>query len=81
MTNFEKIKEFLDKLSKLSDEYNIYIKGCGCCGSPWLSDDKNCIADNLDFDKIAKIYNVDICGIIGNMHESQELLKGVEVSE
>lgn len=29
-------QEFLKELSELSKKYNIYIGGCGCCGSPYL---------------------------------------------
>ena len=35
-----KMKHFLDELSYLTDKYNIVIKGCGCCGSPYLEDMK-----------------------------------------
>jgi hypothetical protein len=34
----EKVNEFLEKLTALSNEYKIAVFGCGCCGSPWLSD-------------------------------------------
>lgn len=33
-----KVGLFLQELTKLTDEYKIAIKGCGCCGSPWLED-------------------------------------------
>lgn len=33
-----KLGLFLQELTKLSDEYNMVIKGCGCCGSPWIED-------------------------------------------
>ena len=32
------LKAFLQELTALSDKYEIYIEGCGCCGSPWLND-------------------------------------------
>lgn len=28
---------FLDDLQWLCDQYGIYIEGCGCCDSPWLT--------------------------------------------
>lgn len=28
--------EFLKEYEKLCKKYNMYIGGCGCCGSPWL---------------------------------------------
>jgi hypothetical protein len=34
----DNINEFLQELTKLSQKYNIYIGGCGCCGSPFLMD-------------------------------------------
>jgi len=41
--------KFIVELTTLSQKYEIYIQGCGCCGSPWLYDDKEQenIGDNL----------------------------------
>ena len=36
--NAERLRAFLQELTALSDKYDIYIEGCGCCGSPWLND-------------------------------------------
>lgn len=36
--NAERLRAFLQELTALSDKYEIYIEGCGCCGSPWLND-------------------------------------------
>lgn len=33
-----KLGLFLQDLTELTNKYNIVIKGCGCCGSPWLED-------------------------------------------
>lgn len=38
--NAERLRAFLQELTALSDKYEIYIGGCGCCGSPWLNDIK-----------------------------------------
>jgi len=35
MTNKE-IEKFLVELKKVSLKYDIWIGGCGCCGSPYL---------------------------------------------
>lgn len=35
--NEEQVKEFLKELSKLTRRYKIKIGGCGCCGSPHLT--------------------------------------------
>lgn len=47
----EKVNEFIKELSKLSKKYNIYISGCGCCGSPtlesYMEDKYEDIGDNL----------------------------------
>lgn len=44
----ERITKFLKELTDLCDKYDIYIKGCGCCGSPWLDDLKDHkLYDNL----------------------------------
>ena len=48
--NAARIRMFLQELTALSDKYEIYIEGCGCCGSPWLNDlksEKN--YDNLNY--------------------------------
>ena len=30
------VDEFLKELSELTEKYQIFIGGCGCCDSPWL---------------------------------------------
>ncbi len=35
----ENVNKFLQELTELSKKYNIYIGGCGCCGSPFLIDE------------------------------------------
>ena len=35
-----RVDAFLHELTTLCEKYDIYIKGCGCCGSPWLEDFK-----------------------------------------
>ena len=57
--NAERLRAFLQELTALSDKYEIYIEGCGCCGSPWLNDikaGKN--YDNLTYGKDDR-YKVD----------------------
>lgn len=29
---------FVKELTELSKKYGVYISGCGCCGSPFLTD-------------------------------------------
>lgn len=54
----ERITKFLHELTLLCDKYGIFIKGCGCCGSPWLDDIKDCkLYDNLTITE--KGYEVD----------------------
>lgn len=38
MERKEKLYRFLMELTALTKKYDIAIKGCGCCGSPWLED-------------------------------------------
>jgi hypothetical protein len=35
----DKVKRFLDGLTKLTRETGVVISGCGCCGSPYLYED------------------------------------------
>ena len=32
----ENQQKFLAELTALSEKHNLYIGGCGCCGSPWI---------------------------------------------
>ena len=32
----KELESFLAELTALSEKYNLYIGGCGCCGSPWI---------------------------------------------
>lgn len=52
MSDKERLENFLKELSDLSKKYDLWIKGCGCCGSPWIYDDKYCTtcADDLGID-------------------------------
>lgn len=36
--NDDNIKNFLEGLYNLSMKYHIGIRGCGCCGSPFLTE-------------------------------------------
>jgi hypothetical protein len=35
-----KHRKFLEALSALSRQYGIIITGCGCCGSPYLTEEQ-----------------------------------------
>lgn len=45
----EKQEEFLVELSALSRKYRIKVDGCGCCGSPFLTE----IGGKLGFGRYA----------------------------
>lgn len=53
-----RIKHFLKELEYLSKKYNLYIKGCGCCGSPYIKDSKtgDIICNDLTYDNEEKYY-------------------------
>mgnify|MGYP007133757300 CR=1 FL=1 len=40
MNDKEKIKELLKELTELSEKYGLFIQGCGCCGSPWIFEER-----------------------------------------
>ena len=44
----EQIKKFLVGLEKLTRETGVVVKGCGCCGSPWLQKLNNTIYSDVD---------------------------------
>ena len=54
------IEEFLEKLSELSNNYGLYISGCGCCGSPYIvrMDDDIILCDYLNYCTTQNIYEV-----------------------
>jgi len=33
-----KLESFLNELTQLSEKYKLFIGGCGCCGSPYLTE-------------------------------------------
>ena len=51
------LSEFLKELSSLTDEYGLVIRGCGCCGSPYVQsleeyiDGSSIFVENLCFDE------------------------------
>lgn len=54
------VKDFLEDLHKLSDKYDCYIGGCGCCGSPWvMSSEGKELLDNLNWDFESEKYKGD----------------------
>jgi hypothetical protein len=50
--NDDRVKAFLKDLTELSRKHHIAIGGCGCCGSPYLSD--------IPDEKLDDIYVVSI---------------------
>ena len=53
-----RINHFLKELEYLSKKYNLYIGGCGCCGSPYIIDNKtgDIICNDLEYDNEEKYY-------------------------
>lgn len=58
--NAARIRMFLQELTALSDKYDIYIDGCGCCGSPWIKDKRT--GKEYDFLTYKNQYEVDGIG-------------------
>lgn len=56
----ERLENFLKELAELTKKYNIAIRGCGCCGSPYIDDfQKEFDGDDLYFDEEKQIYELD----------------------
>lgn len=61
MTNRE--KQFLEELGKLTKKYNIEIRGCGCCGSPYLEDltgEVKYMSEKIGYNKKTGKYEEDL---------------------
>ncbi|MDN4069949.1 hypothetical protein QYF50_18770 [Paenibacillus vini] len=55
----DKKELFLEELSNLSKKFSMYIGGCGCCDSPFITDeDNNDILGNMYWDSEKQGYNV-----------------------
>lgn len=55
-----RLENFLKELAELTKKYNIAIRGCGCCGSPYIDDfEKEFDGDNLYFDEEKQIYELE----------------------
>ena len=55
----ERLENFLKELAELTKKYNIAIRGCGCCGSPYIDDfEKEFDGEYLCFDKGKQIYEL-----------------------
>ena len=54
----DRIRDFLKELTELSIKHNLVIGGCGCCGSPWITEvNKNTIVcEDLIFDSDKQCY-------------------------
>ena len=55
------IENFLTEMSNLTKNYGLIIGGCGCCGSPYLTQidgEPIPIYENLHFDKETGSYTV-----------------------
>jgi hypothetical protein len=54
----DRLDKFLKELSDTSKKYGIYVTGCGCCGSPYLSTSHESIYSGraLHWDKKKETY-------------------------
>lgn len=59
MNEEDRLKGFLDSLSRLSRRYGITVGACGCMGSPWLSKDGKVLALGMTWDKPAGKYRTE----------------------
>jgi hypothetical protein len=61
VTNKERVAAFLHDLTLLSKKHQMVIWGCGCCGSPNLSDERDeQIATGLGWDRGTQSYDASL---------------------
>lgn len=67
MNKEERIEGFLKELSSISKKYGLTIGGCGCCGSPFVTDvlTNNDVMEEIRFDSNTQKYS-------GNMIEERK---------
>jgi len=59
MNNIEK---FLKELTELSEKYNVYIGGYGCCGSPYIYNNQSknrALGESLCYEEDLKKYTIE----------------------
>ena len=37
MNTEQRLRDFMEELKAISARHSVYIGGCGCCDSPWLT--------------------------------------------
>lgn len=61
MTDNEKVEKFLRDLAALSEAYDLWIGGCGCCGSPYImKGNGEVIADELKVNSNDEYYTSEM---------------------
>lgn len=59
MTNKEKAIEFLKEYAKLCQKYEMGLRGCGCCHSPWLEYEHNQYLDDVNYNNELNDVTID----------------------
>ena len=90
MKRERRIRDFLIELRALSLHHNIFISGCGCCGSPYLTVEEEAPDTNgayilegpesdLTYLTVAKLeHDIESWTITSIAEEKQEALKKVK---
>ena len=55
-----KVDNYLKEYEKLCKKYNIGLRGCGCCGSPYLSNLYTIVVDDVNYEKGRLQYDLRI---------------------
>lgn len=56
----QKLNDFLEELSQLTEKYSMFIGGCGCCGSPYVESNGKYIGEFLKWDTDTNKYTIKI---------------------
>ena len=68
------LEKYLKELDNISKKYQCYIRGCGCCGSPFINNLHTITVDDINFENNKLEYKVEIKEYIRSILDRGELI-------